>query len=213
VRQAADSGGREFMRLIVGLGNAGSEYEWTPHNLGFLSIDGLAGRAGIRISRPEAKAYVGRGQIAGQDVILAKPQTMMNLSGVSVRGLLDRYECDAAEMIVLSDDVALPWGMIRIRERGSAGGHNGLKSVIQSAATDEFIRLRLGVQPDHPIGDLADYVLRTMGRGERQVAAQMVAEASDAVELILAEGVGKAMSRFNRRAPSDQQEDSEADSE
>ena len=200
------------MRLIVGLGNPGSEYEWTPHNLGFLAIDGLAGRAGIRVSRPEAKAYIGRGQIAGQEVILAKPQTMMNLSGVSVRMLLDRYECDAAGMVVLTDDVALPWGMIRIRERGSAGGHNGLKSVIQSVATNEFIRVRLGVQPDHHIGDQADYVLRTMRRSERQVAAQMVAEASEAVELILSEGVSKAMSRFNRRAPSDQQEDSEANS-
>src|SRR5467141_1839592 len=117
------------MRLIVGLGNPGPEYEWTPHNLGFLAIDRLADRAGIRVTRPEAKSHIGRGELAGQEVILAKPQTMMNLSGVAVGMLLEKYESDPSQLIVVSDEVALPWGVLRIRERGSAGGHKGLKSV------------------------------------------------------------------------------------
>ena len=195
------------MRLIVGLGNPGPEYEWTPHNMGFLAVDEIAARAGIRVTRPEAKSYIGRGELAGQEVILAKPQTMMNLSGVAVRMLLERYECDPGQMVVISDDVALPWGMLRIRERGSAGGHNGLKSVIGATGTNEFVRVRLGVGPDKVWGDLADYVLCTMGRAEREIAGQMVVEASAAVEMILAEGVSKAMSQFNRRAAQDAEEE------
>ncbi|MGA7916899.1 MAG: aminoacyl-tRNA hydrolase [Candidatus Acidiferrales bacterium] len=191
------------MRLIVGLGNPGPEYEFTPHNLGFLAVDAVAGRAGIRVTRPEAKSYVGLGKLAGTDVVLAKPQTMMNLSGAAVRMLLERYECKAAEMIVLSDEAMLPWGMLRIRERGSAGGHNGLKSIIASIGTNEFIRVRLGVKPEYPLEDMADYVLGTMRKPEREIAAQMAADAAEAVELILSEGVGKAMARFNRRVESE----------
>jgi PTH1 family peptidyl-tRNA hydrolase len=187
-------------RLIVGLGNPGREYERTPHNLGFLALDALAARGGIRITRPEAKSLVGRGELAGQAVVLAKPQTMMNLSGVAVRMLLEKYDADPAEMIALVDDVDLPWGMLRIRERGSAGTHNGMKSVVQAVGTD-FIRIRLGVGPDKVWGELRDYVLRPMGRAEREIADQMSAEAAKAVELILSDGVSKAMSKFNRRVP------------
>jgi PTH1 family peptidyl-tRNA hydrolase len=187
------------MRLIVGLGNPGEEYAWTPHNVGFMALDALAERAAIRVTRPEAKSLVGRGELAGEQVVLAKPQTMMNLSGQAVRALLDRYECAAAETIVFSDEVALPWGMLRISERGSAGGHNGLKSVIASLGSNEFIRVRMGVGPEKVWGDLADYVLSRMGRSEREIAAQMSAEAADAAELILREGAGKAMTRWNRR--------------
>jgi peptidyl-tRNA hydrolase, PTH1 family len=189
------------MRLIVGLGNPGPEYEWTPHNMGFLAIDGIAERAGIRITRPEAKSYVGRGKFAGEEVILAKPQTMMNLSGVAVRMLLEKYECDPAEMIVLTDEVDLPWGMLRIRERGSAGTHNGLKSIVSALGSGEFIRVRLGIKPEKIWGELRDYVLSKLSRAEREIAGQMVTEATDAVELIITEGVGKAMSKFNRRVP------------
>ncbi len=144
------------MRLIVGLGNPGLAYARTPHNLGFLAVDQLAERSGIRVERPEAKSLVGLGSIAGCEIALAKPQTMMNLSGLAVRDLLQRYECGPADLVVLYDDVALPWGALRIRERGTAGGHNGLKSIIGSAGTLEFLRVRMGVQPDHPVGDLAD---------------------------------------------------------
>ncbi len=193
--------------MIVGLGNPGREYEQTPHNLGFLALDVAAARGGIRITRPEAKSLVGRGELAGQAVVLAKPQTMMNLSGVAVRMLLEKYEADPAEMIALVDDVDLPWGMLRIRERGSAGTHNGMKSVVQAVGT-EFIRVRLGVGPDKVWGELRDYVLRPMSRAERETADQMSVEAAEAVELILSDGVSKAMSKFNRRVrPSE--EDSE----
>jgi peptidyl-tRNA hydrolase, PTH1 family len=196
------------MRLIVGLGNPGPEYEFTPHNMGFLAVDTLGGRAGIRVTRPEAKSYVGLGTIAGNEVVLAKPQTMMNLSGAAVGMLLERYECKVAEMIVLSDEAALPWGMLRIRERGSAGGHNGLKSVIAAIGSNEFIRVRLGVKPEYPLEGMAEYVLATMRKPEREIAAQMVMDAAEAVELIVAEGAGKAMAKFNRRVEADE-EDSE----
>jgi PTH1 family peptidyl-tRNA hydrolase len=189
------------MRLIVGLGNPGTEYEWTPHNMGFLAVDGIAERAGIRITRPEAKSYVGGGKFAGEEVILAKPQTMMNLSGVAVRMLLEKYECDPAEMIVLTDEVDLPWGMLRIRERGSAGTHNGLKSIVSALGGGEFIRVRLGIKPEKIWGELRDYVLSKLSRADREIAGQMVTEATDAVELIIAEGISKAMSKFNRRVP------------
>jgi PTH1 family peptidyl-tRNA hydrolase len=133
---------------------------------------------------------------------------MMNLSGTAVRMLLELYECKAAEMIVLSDEAALPWGMLRIRERGSAGGHNGLKSIIASVGSNEFIRVRLGVKPEYPLEDMAEYVLGTMRKPEREIAAQMTADAAEAVELIVAEGAGTAMAKFNRRVESGE-EDSE----
>ncbi|MGC1105042.1 MAG: aminoacyl-tRNA hydrolase [Candidatus Acidiferrales bacterium] len=187
------------MRIIVGLGNPGREYTWTPHNLGFHVIDLLAERFGIHVTRPEAQSYVGLGQIAGHDVVLAKPQTFMNASGYAVGDLIARHDASSAETIVISDDVALPWGVIRIRERGSAGGHNGLKSIIGALATDEFLRVRLGVGPEFSPRDLAAYVLAPMGKGVREMAAETVEMAADAVEAVLAEGVSRAMSRFNRR--------------
>ncbi len=189
------------MRLIVGLGNPGSEYARTPHNLGFQVIDCLAGRAGIRVERPEAKSYIGRGHVASQEVVLAKPQTYMNASGMAVHELVERLGFDPAEIIVISDEVALPWGIIRIRERGGAGGHNGLESIIGALGTDNFIRVRLGIQPEDPPGDLAAYVLSPIPKAERELAAEMVEEAGAAVEAILREGIGRAMSRFNRRVP------------
>ena len=188
------------MRLIVGLGNPGREYEDTPHNMGFLAVDALAGRAGIRVTRPEAESLVGRGELTGHSIILAKPQTMMNLSGVAVRMLIEKYGCDPADMIVLVDDVDLPWGLLRIRERGSAGTHNGMKSVVQAVGT-YFFRVRMGVAPEKVWGELRDYVLQPMRAAERETAAQMLAEATEAVEAILTDGVSKAMSRFNRRVP------------
>src|SRR5271156_3131691 len=198
----------QVTRVIVGLGNPGSQYDWTPHNVGYLAVDGIAERAGIRGTRPEAKSYVGLGKIAGYDVVRPKPQTFMNLSGVAVRMLLELYECGPEQLVVLSDEAMLPWGMLRIRERGSAGGHNGLNSIIGSIGTNEFIRIRLGVRPEHPMGDMADYVLGVMRKPEREIAMQMAGEATEAVEMILTEGVGKAMTRFNKRV-----ESAEADSE
>src|ERR1700722_17700096 len=175
------------MRLIVGLGNPGRDYEWTPHNMGFLGVDALAERSGIRVSRPEAKSYIGLGKVAGQDVVLAKPQTMMNLSGVAVRMLIDRYECDPGETVVLLDEADLPWGMLRIRVRGRNSTHNGLRSIIGELGPDEFVGVRMGVQPEQQWDDRKDYLLMAMGRAERVGAQQEAADAAEAVELILSE--------------------------
>jgi len=190
------------MWLIVGLGNPGPEYAWTPHNLGFLSVDAIAERARIRVERPEAKSLVGRGQFAGQEIALAKPHTMMNLSGLAVRDLLGRFECSPEEMVVLYDDVALPWGMLRVRQRGSAGSHNGLKSIISTIGSREFPRVRMGIRPDHPVSDLAAYVLRPMRKVDLKMASEMTEQATEAVELILTRGIAPAMNRFNRRIAS-----------
>jgi peptidyl-tRNA hydrolase, PTH1 family len=189
------------MRLIVGLGNPGPEYQWTPHNLGFLAVDELANRNGIRVERPEGLALVGLGKVAGEEVILAKPQTYMNLTGNSVGRLMDKYEVEPAGLLVIWDERDLPWGMIRIGERGSPGTHNGAKSVTSAVGTQDFARLRLGCSPDHPVGDLAAYVLRPMKKGELEVAGEMVAAAGDAVELILEEGLAAAMNKYNRKVP------------
>ena len=190
------------MWLIVGLGNPGPEYAWTPHNLGFLSVDAIAERARIRVERPEAKSLVGRGQFAGQEIALAKPHTMMNLSGLAVRDLLGRFACSPEEMVVLYDDVALPWGMLRVRQRGSAGSHKGLKSIISTIGSREFPRVRMGIRPDHPVSDLAAYVLRPMRKVDLKMASEMTEQATEAVELILTRGIAPAMNRFNRRIAS-----------
>ena len=196
-----DGFARHIMRLIVGLGNPGPEYQWTPHNLGFLAVDEIANRASIRVERPEGKALVGRGKVAGEEVVLAKPQTYMNLSGISVRELLGKYELDPVDLLVLFDERDLPWGMIRIGERGSPGTHHGAKSVTIAVGTPEFARLRLGCGPDHPVSDLAAYVLRPMKKADLEVAAEMVGEAGDAVQLLLTQGIAAAMNKFNRRVP------------
>jgi PTH1 family peptidyl-tRNA hydrolase len=196
------------MRLIVGLGNPDPEYQWTPHNLGFMVIDELANRGAIRVERPEAKALVGRGKLAGEDVILAKPQTYMNLSGISVRELLAKYELSMADLLVMWDEVQLPFGTIRIDRKGSGGTHNGPNSVIGALGSQEFARLRLGAGPDHPLSSRKEYVLRPMKKAELEIAAEMVGKAGDAVEMILEKGIEPAMNTFNRRKP--QEADPEA---
>ena len=193
------------MRLIVGLGNPDPEYQWTPHNLGFMAVDELANRGAIRVERPEAKALVGRGKIAGEEVVLAKPQTYMNLSGISVRELLARYEVELHDLLVLWDEVQLPWGTIRIHPDGSAGSHNGAKSVIGAVGTQKFARLRLGCGPEHPV-QRREHVLRPMRKAELEVVAEMIAEAGDAVELILSKGLDAAMTQYNRRKPEEPDE-------
>jgi len=191
------------MRLIVGLGNPDPEYQWTPHNLGFMAVDELANRAAIRVERPEGKALVGRGKLAGEEVLLAKPQTYMNLSGISVRELLAKYELDVSDLLVMWDEVQLPLGTIRIHPDGSAGSHNGAQSVINALGTQEFARLRLGCGPDHPLNSRREHVLRPMRKAELEVAAEMIDEAGNAVEVILKEGLDAAMNKFNRRKPAE----------
>ncbi len=195
------------MRLIVGLGNPGPEYQWTPHNLGFLAVDELANRGGIRVERPEAKALVGLGKLAGEEIILAKPQTFMNLSGISVRELLEKYELGPQDVLAMWDEVQLPWGAIRIHAEGSAGSHNGAGSLISSLGTPAIARLRLGCGPDHPLSSRKEYVLRPMKKSQLEVAAEMIADAGDAVELMLSKGIEAAMGKYNRR---ERQQDDEA---
>jgi PTH1 family peptidyl-tRNA hydrolase len=187
------------MRLIVGLGNPDPEYQWTPHNLGFMAVDELVNRGSIRVERPEGKALVGKGKIAGEDVLLAKPQTYMNLSGISVRELLEKYELDPADLLVMWDEVQLPFGTIRIDRKGSGGSHNGANSVISAVGTQEFARIRLGCGPDHPLSSRKEFVLRPMKKAELEEAAEMIGKAGDAVEMILAKGIEPAMNIFNRR--------------
>ncbi len=195
------------MRLIVGLGNPDPEYQWTPHNLGFLAVDELANRGAIRVERPEGKALVGRGKVAGKGVILAKPQTYMNLSGISVRELLSKYELELSDLLVLWDEVQLPWGTIRIHPDGSAGSHNGAKSVISALGTQGFARLRLGCGPEHRVTSRKEYVLKPMKKADLEVASEMIAEAGDAVEMILAKGIDAAMTKYNRRKLSEDEQE------
>lgn len=187
------------MKLVVGLGNPGYEYVLTPHNLGFMVAERLAGQCGAEISRPEAQALTAHVNFGGSDVVLAKPMTFMNLSGVAVRRLMERYEVPPTDLIVLVDEADLPFGTIRIRPRGSAGGHNGLKSIIGALGSVDFVRVRMGVQPDHPVSDRAAHVLGRFRREQLESVADMVDRAADAVEVIIREGVELAMNRFNRR--------------
>ncbi len=187
------------MRLIVGLGNPGPEYADTPHNLGFEVVERLAAAARVRKQEDRLRALVQRGRLDQTEVLLAQPLTFMNLSGGAVRALLEAEGLASADLIVILDDVALPWGALRIRERGSAGGHRGLESVVEALGTEEFVRVRLGVQPAEGwTGDLAEYVLRPMSPEERRRADALVAEAAEAVRMILREGAPRAMSRYNR---------------
>ena len=184
--------------LIVGLGNPGSDYAKTRHNLGFMLIDKLAGEEGIAVKRRECNALVGQGAIEGEVTKLAKPQTFMNLSGHAVLCLVGKGELDPAkDLVVISDDLALPFGKIRIRERGSAGGHNGLKSIIAEVGTDEFIRLRIGIQPDHPISDTKRFVLDQFSATDWPLVEETIAKSVQAVRTIIRDGVLKAMMEFN----------------
>ncbi len=195
------------MKLIVGLGNPGREYEMTRHNLGFMLIDGLLVRAGGRRLRSESRAKVAEVTLADQRVLLVKPQTYMNLSGDAVGPLLDRYgEGKPANLLVASDDVALPFGMIRVRARGSAGGQKGLKSIIEMLGSQEFARVRLGVKPDHPLDDLSKFVLSPIRNRDRRQLEETLERAVDAVAVILSEGVERAMARFNERVKSSNEE-------
>jgi PTH1 family peptidyl-tRNA hydrolase len=188
------------MRVIAGLGNPGRDYDDTRHNLGFMLIDRLFARAGGRSFRAEANALIAEARLAGERVILVKPQTFMNLSGDAVKPLLGRYgEGEAKNLIVTCDDVALPLGMIRVRPGGSAGGQKGLKSIIDRLGTDDFPRVRVGIRPDHPVSDLARFVLAPIPKRDREQLDGALDRAADAVEMILSEGIPRAMSAFNER--------------
>ncbi|MBV6495096.1 MAG: aminoacyl-tRNA hydrolase [Acidobacteria bacterium ACB1] len=183
--------------LVVGLGNPGRQYERTRHNLGFMLVDLLAGRHQTRVGREECKALVGRTLIAGESVELVKPQTFMNLSGDSVKCLLSKAGRRIENLIVISDDLALPFGSIRIRPKGTHGGQNGLRSIIERTGTQEFIRLRIGIMPEHPISDASRFVLEEFTRREAAELPELLDRAGEAIETILRDGVDVAMQKFN----------------
>jgi PTH1 family peptidyl-tRNA hydrolase len=185
--------------LIVGLGNPGEEFENTPHNLGFMVIDRLAESHGIRVSRKENTSVVGLGAFSGKSLALAKPQTYMNLSGPAVKGLLERYELKPDRLIVVYDELDLPLGSLRIRLKGSAAGHKGVKSLIGSLGTNEFTRVRLGIDPGNPV-EGEKFVLAPFKRAQKADVEETVSRAAEAVEFILAEGAAQAMTKYNRRA-------------
>jgi PTH1 family peptidyl-tRNA hydrolase len=193
----------EIEFLVVGLGNPGEEYENTPHNLGFMVVDRLAESNAMRVSRKENTSFVGLGEIRGKHVALAKPQTYMNLSGPAVRGLLERYELTPGRLIVVYDELDLPWGSLRIRLKGSAAGHKGVKSLIGSLGTNAFTRVRLGIaresEPGNPV-EGEKFVLAPFKRAQKQDVEETVGRAAEAVEFILAEGAAQAMTKYNRRA-------------
>ncbi len=188
------------MFLVAGLGNPGEEYAATPHNMGFLVVDRLAERHGIRLTRKECQALIGQGTIGGKTVLLAKPQTYMNLSGVAVKPLLQKNELAAADLLLVYDELDLPWGTLRIRPNGRAAGHNGVTDVIDKVGTQEFPRVRLGVHPGADRKGGKDYLLSRFTRQHTENLDSFVDLGADAVESIIAEGVEKSMARFNRRA-------------
>lgn len=191
------------MFLVAGLGNPGERYAATPHNLGFLVVDVLAARHSIRMSRVECQAVIGQGNIGGKTVLLAKPQTFMNLSGMAIKPLMQKNEVEPKDLILVYDELALPWGSLRLRPDGSAAGHNGVQDVIDKIGTQAFPRVRLGVHPGYQLvqGTGADYLLSRFSRQQNETLDECVSLAADATESIIAEGVSLSMTRFNRRAP------------
>ena len=192
------------MKLIVGLGNPGIEYQFTPHNLGFLTVDRVAERSGAQINNRHCRALTARTTVGSEQVLLAKPETFMNLSGMAVRELVEKYELQPEQdLIVIYDELDLPFGALRIRERGSSAGHNGMVSVIGALGTQEFLRIRMGIAPEHEVKDGARYVLSQFRKAQLPVIDEMVDLAADAVNVILTEGPAAAMTRFNRKAESE----------
>ena len=189
------------MFLVAGLGNPGEEYALTPHNLGFLTVGRLAERHGIRVTRKDSRALSGLGEIDGQPVMLAQPQTFMNLSGTSLAPLMEKHSVPPDRLVVVYDELDLPWLALRIKPKGTAAGHKGMISVIASLGTSQVARVRLGIHPGRPLRSGAEYVLAPVRRSQDKELDDFVGYAADAVGSIIAEGVAKAMTKFNRRAP------------
>jgi peptidyl-tRNA hydrolase, PTH1 family len=197
----------DFDRLVVGLGNPGEEYEHTAHNLGFLVVDRLGERNGIQVKRKDCRALIGQGNMAGQRVLLAKPQTFMNVSGESVKGLLVKHEIVPRDLILIYDELDLPWRSLRIRPDGSAAGHRGVDSIIREIGSKDFPRVRLGIHGGRREKDGVRIVLAKFKRAQREELDELLDYASQAVESIIAEGVAKSMTKFNRRAPGSNEEE------
>ena len=187
------------MYIIAGLGNPGKKYENTRHNMGFLAVDLLAEKYGIRIDKIKFKALVGEGRIAGQKVLLVKPQTYMNLSGESVREIADFYKIEPENIIIIYDDISLDVGQLRIRKKGSAGGHNGIKNIIAHLGTQEFPRIKVGIGNKPEGWDLADYVLSKYSKAEQEALEEAADGVIGAVKLMLMDDIEAAMNRYNAK--------------
>ncbi|HEX7176815.1 MAG TPA: aminoacyl-tRNA hydrolase [Pyrinomonadaceae bacterium] len=185
--------------LVVGLGNPGAQYEWTRHNLGFMLVDRAARAAGREVKRLECRALVGRAEIEGRAVELVKPQTYMNLSGESVACLLRKRAglTPSIGLLVVCDDIAIPFGSVRLRPRGSSGGQKGLKNIIDVLGADEFARLRIGIRPEHPVGDTARFVLENFSKAQRAELETILDRSADALRAVLRDGIDKAMAQYN----------------
>ena len=195
------------MKLVVGLGNPGIEYQFTPHNLGFLTIDRIAQRCNVDVVSRRCQAATAKVKLAGHEVLLAKPETFMNLSGLSVRKLIEDLGLEpASDLIVVHDELDLPFGVLRIKYRGGTAGHNGIESVIGSLGSEDFTRVRLGIQPDHPVRDGAKFVLAQFKKSQLEAVDDLIERGADAVEAILKEGLSAAMNRFNQRPKKDEQQ-------
>jgi PTH1 family peptidyl-tRNA hydrolase len=193
--------------LVAGLGNPGPDYESTPHNLGFMVVARLAGLHNAKLSRFECRSLVGQAVIGGKSVLLAQPQTFMNLSGQAVNGLMEKYRIAPGGLVLIYDDLDLPWGSMRIRPDGSAGGHHGVEDVIRCLGTKEFPRLRLGIHPGHAVRDGAKFVLAPFKSAQKKELDELLGLAADAAESMITGGVAKAMAAHNRRAPGAKREE------
>jgi PTH1 family peptidyl-tRNA hydrolase len=189
------------LKLIVGLGNPGIEYQFTPHNVGFLAVDRIAEAHGAKIDNRHCRAVTGRASLEGHPSVLAKPETYMNLSGVAVRELVDKYEADIVQdLIVIYDELDLPWGNIRVRVKGRSAGHNGVQSIINALGTEEFTRIRIGINPGHKITSGSHYVLSQFRKAQLPIVDEALDTTAEAVKVILTLGASAAMNRFNRKA-------------
>jgi peptidyl-tRNA hydrolase, PTH1 family len=188
------------VKLLVGLGNPGVEYQFTPHNLGFLVIDRIANERGVEVRNRQCRALTARVVIGSETVLLAKPETFMNLSGISVRELVSKHEVRPEEdLIVIQDELDFPLGTLRIHRKRSSAGHNGIESIVNALGTQDFLRIRMGVAPDHKIEDGMSYLLAPFRKAQLKVVDEMLGVAADAVKAILTDGVAAAMNRFNRK--------------
>ena len=186
------------MWLIVGLGNPGEEYAGTYHNVGFQVLARIAARDGVRMKERCGQALISsKTTIAGQSAVLVAPQTFMNDSGAAMPPLFERFEAGPRDVIVIYDDIALPLGKIRVRQKGSAGGHNGIKSLVSALGSDEFLRIRVGIQPDREVGDVRDFVLSPIARTDRKLLEEAEEIAVKAVDTLIASGIGEAMAQYN----------------
>jgi PTH1 family peptidyl-tRNA hydrolase len=188
------------VKLIVGLGNPGIEYQFTPHNIGFLAVDRIAGERGVEIRNRQCRALTAKIQVADELVLLAKPETYMNLSGMSVRELVAEHDVKPeSDLIVIQDEMDFPLGTLRIHTRRSSAGHNGIESIIGALGTQDFLRIRMGVAPDHKVESGKDYLLSPFRKAQMPVVDELLDTAAEAVKVILREGAAAAMNRFNRK--------------